>query len=313
MTTSRITQTTAERNNAPTTPERGFFARLPAYAWFGVALNLVAWASSWARLGFWWPYTFFPLWLGFILTLDGLNVAVHGTSPLKRSRARFVALFLFSSPFWWAFEGLNVPVQNWHYRFDHVYSPLGYFFWTSLDFSTVLPAVMELVELVAAIPALRPRLAADRIGPRLPMGLAIALVGMGAAMIWLAFTYPQQAFPFVWLCLAFLLDPINNLLRRKSASAHLLAGDWRFFVTVPLATIICGFFWEMWNSRALPGWSYIVPYINAPPYLFGGPVPHLFAMPLLGYLGYLPFGVELFAMYQFSLMLLRMRRDNLAV
>jgi hypothetical protein len=36
-------------------------------------------------------------------------------------------------------------------------------------------------------------------------------------------------------------------------------------------------------------------------------------MPLLGYLGYLPFGIELFVMYQFSLMILRMRRDNLAV
>jgi hypothetical protein len=84
-------------------------------------------------------------------------------------------------------------------------------------------------------------------------------------------------------------------------------------VTVPLATLICGFFWEMWNSQASPGWSYAVPYINAQPYLFGGPVPRLFEMPLLGYLGYLPFGVELFVMYQFALMILRMRRDNLVV
>jgi hypothetical protein len=69
----------------------------------------------------------------------------------------------------------------------------------------------------------------------------------------------------------------------------------------------------MWNSQALPGWRYTVPYINAPPYLFGGPVPHLFEMPLIGYAGYLPFGIELFVMYQFALLLLRMRRDNLAV
>lgn len=312
MTTTRISQT-RERDTSPTTPEQGFFARLPAYTWFGLALNLFAWVSSWARLGFWWPYTFFPLWLGFILTLDGLNVAVSGTSPLTRSRGRFVALFLFSSPFWWIFEGLNVPVQNWHYRYDHPYSPLSNLFWTSLDFSTVLPAVMELVELVAAIPGLRPRLAPQDSGPRLPLGAALALIGVGAAMLWLSFVFPTQAFPFVWLCLVFLLDPINNLVGYKSVTGHLLARDWRFFVTIPLATIICGFFWEMWNSQALPGWKYTVPYINAPPYLFGGPVPHMFEMPLLGYLGYLPFGLELFAMYQFSLMILRMRRDNLAV
>ena len=312
MTTTHITQA-SEQPTGTLTPERGFFARLPAYTWFGLALNIFAWTSSWARLGFWWPYTFFPLWLGFILTLDGLNVAVSGTSPLKRSWRRFVALFLFSSPFWWVFEGLNVPVQNWHYYYDHHYSPLSNFFWTSLDFSTVLPAVVELTELFAAIPGLRPKLGAAEIGPRLRTPVALLLVGVGVAMVWLAFVFPQQAFPFVWLCLVFLFDPINNLARRKSAAGHLLAGDWRFFVTAPLATIVCGFFWEMWNSHALPGWKYTVPYINTPPYLFGGPVPHLFEMPLLGYLGYLPFGLELFAMYQFSLMLLRMRKDNLMV
>ncbi len=312
MTTTRVSQT-PQRETTLMKPERGFFARLPAYTWFGVALNLFAWVSSWARLGFWWPYTFFPLWLGFILALDGLNIAVSGTSPLKRSRGLFVALFLFSSPFWWAFEGLNLPVQNWRYRFDHVYSPFGYFFWTSLDFSTVLPAVMELVELFAAIPGMRPRLAPDKVGPRLPPAVALALVVVGGAMIWLAFTYPRQAFPFVWLCLIFLLDPIVNLARRKSASGHLLAGDWRFFVTIPLATIFCGFFWEMWNSQALPGWKYSVPYLNVAPYLFGGPIPHLFEMPLLGYLGDLPLVIDLFGMYQFSLIILRIRRDNLVV
>lgn len=312
MTTSHITQA-SERPTGTLTPERGFFARLPAYTWLGLALNLFAWASSWARLGFWWPYTFFPLWLGFILVLDGLNVAVSGTSPLKRSLGRFTALFLFSSPFWWAFEGLNVPVQNWRYHLDHHYSMLSNIFWTSLDFSTVLPAVVELSELVAAIPALRPRLGPEKIGPRLSTPVALLLIGVGGAMVWLPFVYPRQTFPFVWLCLIFLLDPINNLARRKSVAGHLLEHDWRFFVTIPLATIFCGFFWEMWNSRALPGWTYTVPYINTPPYLFGGPVPHLFEMPLLGYLGYLPFGLELFVMYQFSLMLLRMRKDNLMV
>jgi hypothetical protein len=117
----------------------------------------------------------------------------------------------------------------------------------------------------------------------------------------------------VWLCLIFLLDPIVNLAGRKSASAHLLARDWRFFLTIPLATLMCGYFWEMWNSQALPGWTYAIPYITTAPYLFGGPVPRLFEMPWVGFAGYLPFGVELFTMYQFLLLALRIKRDNLAV
>src|SRR5215472_2397440 len=105
--------TLAERRPQPRPGER-FVARLPWYTYLGAALNLTAWMCSWAQIGP-WRYTFFALWLGFILVLDGLNVARAGTSLLARSRSKFVALFLISCPFWWSFELLNVPVKNWHY------------------------------------------------------------------------------------------------------------------------------------------------------------------------------------------------------
>jgi hypothetical protein len=256
---------------------------------------------------------FFPLWLGFILILDGLNVALRGTSPLSRGRWRFVTLFLFSSPFWWVFEWLNIPVGNWVYHTDHQYGPLSYVFWTSLDFSTVLPAVMEMAELLTVFPALRPRLAPGSLGRRLSRGAALCLVALGALLLAAPFIWPRLAFGLIWLCLIFVLDPINNLAGRPSAFGRLLAGDWRFIAVLALGALTCGFFWEMWNSRALPGWSYVIPYFNARPYLVGSPVPHLFEMPIPGYLGYLPFGVELYVMYQFALLLLRVRRDHLDI
>lgn len=279
-----------------------FFARLPRYAYAGVALNGVAWIASWSHQG--GGFVFFPLWLGFILLLDGLNVARRGTSPLARGIWRFVAMFLASSLFWWIFEGLNVPVQNWHYQLDQPYSPLVYFLMASLNFSTVLPAVMEVAELLMGTRALRPRLAASDPGPRLPIWTATALVGLGLVMLALPFFFPRYTFGLVWLCLIFLFDPINNLARRKSVFAHALARDWRFIVALPLAALICGFFWEMWNFPALPKWYYTIPFID------GGP--HLFEMPIPGYLGYLPFAVELFAMYQLLLLVLGRHEDNLA-
>jgi hypothetical protein len=282
--------------------QRPFLTRVPIYAYLGLGLNLLAWASSWARVGP-WRYTFFALWFGFILLLDGLNVARRGTSPLTRSPARFAGMFLCSSLFWWVFEGLNAPVQNWHYILDQPYSPLAYFLIASLNFSTVLPAVMEIAELLTSFAPLRPRLAPFDPGPRLSTGAALALVALGVLLFALPFRFPNVAFGLVWLCLIFLLDPIANLARRKSAFGHLLAGDWRFLVALPLAGICCGFFWEMWNSLALPKWYYTVPFVS------GGP--HLFEMPLLGYLGYLPFAIELFAMYQITLLALRRRADNL--
>jgi len=39
----------------------------------------------------------------------------------------------------------------------------------------------------------------------------------------------------------------------------------------------------MWNFYSLPKWKYDVPFVNR----F-----HIFEMPLLGYAGYLPFGLE---------------------
>lgn len=294
----------------PEASRSSFLARVPAYAYVGAALNIFAWVSSWARLGFWWPYTFFALWFGFILVLDGMNVARTGSSPLSRSRAGFVGLFLCSVPFWWCFEFLNLPVQNWHYRLDQPYSGLAYFLIASLNFSTVLPAVMEIAELWASVPALRPRLSASATGPRLPVRWAIGMLALGVVCVALPFLLPHYAFGLIWLCLIFLLDPINNLMRRKSAFGHALASDWRFIVTLPLAGVTCGFFWELWNSRALPGWYYRVPGLDSGP--------HLFAMPIPGYLGYLPFAVELFAMYQFVLLVVgwvarRRLRDDLVI
>ena len=64
-----------------------------------------------------------------------------------------------------------------------------------------------------------------------------------------------------------------------------------------LAALICGWFWELWNVRSLAHWEYSIPFVDR----F-----HLFDMPILGYAGYLPFGLEclavadLFLVRQFS-------------
>ncbi len=54
--------------------------------------------------------------------------------------------------------------------------------------------------------------------------------------------------------------------------------------------LTCGFFWEFWNYFSYPKWVYDVPFFGRW---------HIFEMPLLGYLGYIPFSVEVFALYHF--------------
>ena len=126
---------------------------------------------------------------------------------------------------------------------------------------------------------------------------------LGLLCFTLPWLFPQYCFGLIWLCVVLILDPINSLFRRKSALAHIAVGDWHFFV-VPLAGLCCGFLWEMWNFYALPKWYYTIPYVG---------FWKIFEMPLLGYTGYLPFALELFAMYQFVLLLTRQKEDYLAL
>ncbi len=58
-----------------------------------------------------------------------------------------------------------------------------------------------------------------------------------------------------------------------------------------LGVLVCGFFWEMWNYFSYPKWQYTVPGVS---FL------HIFEMPLLGYGGYLPFAMELHALYHLA-------------
>src|ERR1051326_1234859 len=234
--------------------------RYPFYGYLAIIVNLLAWYISWNRIDPLSPYMFFPLWFTFILIIDALNKARTGTSLMTRAPLKFMQLFGFSIVSWWLFETLNVPAQNWHYVTDHHYSTLAYIFIASLDFSTVLPAVLECAELWFSFKGLRSRLPARDQVTRISPALAVRLLLIGAVCLMLLFLLPNQAFILIWLSLIFLLDPINNLLGRKSALAHLQARDWRFFVALPLAGITCGVFWEMWNFYALPKWFYTIPY-----------------------------------------------------
>ena len=65
-----------------------------------------------------------------------------------------------------------------------------------------------------------------------------------------------------------------------------VGGDGRESWQVALAGLVCGLFWEMWNYGSLAHWEYSVPFVQR----F-----EIFHMPLLGYIGYLPFGLECLA------------------
>jgi len=229
---------------------------------------------------------FFFLWLGYIVTVDAIVAARAGDSILRRSRRGFLALFAASIPAWWLFEYINGFLGNWEYLGLADTSRLEYGVIASLSFSTVMPAVFETAELAGT--ALGTRLSS---GPRLaatPRRLAAAMMG-GLLMMGAITVAPTYSYPAAWLWAILALDPALYLLGWPSIWAHVERGDWRLPTSLALGALVCGFFWEMWNFWSFPKWQYHIPFLG-----FG----KIFEMPLLGYGGYLPFGLELYVLYQ---------------
>ena len=159
------------------------------------------------------------------------------------------------------------------------FGPVHYLIYSSLCFSTVIPAIFEIRELLMTFPALRRRWSH---GPRarLPRAGATFFV-LGAALLPLIPLFPDPLFFAVWVAPLALLAGALGLARVETPFAPLRDGDWSPVLLLALAALICGFFWELWNAGSSPRWAYAVPYVDR----F-----HLFAMPAVGYAGYLPFG-----------------------
>jgi len=257
-----------------------------ATLWVGLALIAVFWPLNWMLSGDRTHLLFFPLWLGYVLAVDGLVLRRTGESLLWRSPGVFAWLFPLSVPTWWLFEWFNERLGNWEYLGSDHFTDLEYFFYASLSFSTVIPAVFESAELVRSLRWIERF--AD--GPRFPRGgdsrgYRIAVAAAGAAMLAATLLWPRYCFPFVWTSLVFLFEPLCLALGRRGLTTDIARGDWRNWMSLWIGGLLCGFFWEMWNMYSAPKWIYHVPFVG-----FG----KVFEMPILGYLGYLPFAMELF-------------------
>ena len=258
--------------------------KFPFHGWVGLLLAAVFWALNWGLPGLRTQWAFFPLWLGYCLLIDALVFWRTGTSLLKRNWRKYIGLFLASSLVWWMFELVNWRLQNWHYDGAEAFSSLAFGVLATLSFTTVVPAVLGAAELMRSFikkpvrgPVVRPTKATT-----------ISFFLAGWLMIALMIAWPKLFFPFVWISLYFILEPINIWLGHRNLVEWTRNGDWRPVVTLWLGVLLTAFFWEMWNYFSYPKWVYHVPWGN---WL------HVFEMPLLGYGGYLPFALELFAMY----------------
>jgi len=267
----------------PAPPKHPF----PRWGWLGLGLLALFWTLAWTRFEWFAPlqeHTFFPLWFSYILTINAFTTYRRGSCVMKRTPLRFLLLFPYSALFWWLFEYLNRFVQNWFYILPREYTPLEYFFFASLSFSTVLPAVASSAELARSFfPGATRFSDAWKIDfgakPRL-MWLSLAF---SCAALFVIGSIPNALYPFLWISPFVVYFSLEIIMEKKSIFPETSKGDWSNVISWALAALVCGFFWEMWNYHSLSKWVYKTPYVER----F-----RIFEMPLLGYFGYLTFGLE---------------------
>jgi hypothetical protein len=258
----------------------------PWWGWLGITLTAVAWILAWTRFS-WFavfqPHTFTPLWAGFILVINSLCFRQNGHCMLLDRPFFFLLLFPISSAFWWFFEYLNRFVQNWYYIGPEL-SASEYFWYATLPFSTVLPAVLGLRDWLISSRWLRQRF--DHFWPlpvAFPRALAILTLTLSACGLAGIGIWPNILFPLLWVAPLLIILSLQALLQERHILSNLSEGNWSEVMAAALAAIICGLFWETWNYYSLAKWKYAIPYVQRYP---------IFEMPLLGYAGYLPFGLQ---------------------
>lgn len=274
----------------PRRPPAGCF---PWWGWLGLIWLAGAWVLAWGRFAWTAPmqrFTFTPLWMGYIVVVNAFSYRKTGRCTMLSRPGFFLLLFPVSAAFWWFFEYLNRFVQNWYYVGVEGLSPLRYFLEATIPFSTVLPAVLGTAEWLATLfPYPHEAGASEESNPshshRLPLAV---LVSAAAALMGLGLR-PDLLFPIVWISPFVVITCVRQIAGQHTILQPYTGRTFHSLAVYALAALVCGFFWEMWNYYSLAKWIYAVPYVER----F-----NVFEMPILGYAGYLPFGLECAAIAQ---------------
>lgn len=234
-------------------------------------------------------------WTAYLFLLDGLLLRMTGRSPVRDRPMRFIVCCLASIPIWVVFDWVN-----FEYMMAWDYHGLAENFWHrnlkyAVAFAAITPAMLLSAEVVRAAGLREVRLPPLHIG----RGAQIVMMVLGAAAfvfpIWIADPVGSLT---LWLSLLLLLDPINDRFGAPSLIGDWREGRWGRTLALMAGGGICGLWWEAWNWFALTKWTYDLPFL--------GPLEgwRYFEMPLVGFLGFFPFGPECWAMFNSVVLLL---------
>ena len=259
---------------------------LPAYGWVGLLALILAEVLMFRGVE---PVSiyFTPIaWTCYILLTDAAVLAITGHSRLQDEPRRFAVVALLSIPLWLVFEAYNLRLENWTYVGVPTNLAAGLFGY-GWSFATIMPGIFETADLVEGFGWFKPARPVVY-----STGAEHGMILFGLICLVLPLVLPRHTaaylFALVWIGFVFLLDPINHRLQLPSLLGDLAAGRRSRLYSLLISGWVCGWLWEFWNYWAAAKWHYTFPLAQQW---------KIFEMPAPGYLGFLPFALECFAMY----------------
>jgi hypothetical protein len=266
----------------------------PIHGIIGITLLLISEIFVFKKVDPFYSWFYCFAWWSYILTVDAMIFRLKGNSLIVNRTKEFFLMIPWSVFIWLIFEAANLSLKNWYYiNIPHsiVERWLGY----TVAYGTVLPGLFETTELLETLGLFRN----SRMKKTVISGeghVVLALLGA----LWLASSVfiPEYFFPLIWLGFILFLEPFNYRFGGRSLLRDLEEGNPRKIYLLLLAGLICGILWEFWNFWALSKWVYTVPFFEKT---------KGFEMPFLGFLGFPPFAVQAYVMYN-TISLFRFQR-----
>jgi hypothetical protein len=273
--------------------------RFPRYGTWGltvlVLMETAIFCSHAETLQFfpWWRITVWATpvnWWAYIFVVDAWIYRRKGTSLLTARRELLALQCILSVAFWCVFEAYNRILPGW--RYENLLGDLALrFVGYAASFATIMPGMFLTAELIQSYRAFAGAQSKPWHWSETALNFSQWL---GLAFCVVPAFLPEEMrghlWCFVWLGWLLMLEPINYRRTMPSLYRDWESGDWSRTLQLLAAGAIGGLLWEFWNMWAYTKWVYIFPPGLAAKY---------FEMPVLGFLGFLPFALDYFVMFHF--------------
>ncbi len=258
----------------------------PLHGVIGIFLLILSEILHLKKIEPFYSWFYFFAWWSYILTIDAIIYRLKGNSLILNRTKEFFLMIPWSVFIWLIFEAANLSLENWYYinlPNSMIERWLGY----AVAYGTVLPGIFETTELLETISVFKE----SKIKKTLFSQEAHqVLLLLGVLCLVSSVVVPEYFFSLIWVGFIFLLEPFNYRFGGRSLLKDLEEGNPRKIYLLLIAGLICGLLWEFWNFWSLSKWIYTVPFFEK---MKG------FEMPVLGFLGFPPFAIQVYVMYNF--------------